>query len=80
MSGEIRRVKRELAYEGTVLKVYKDYMEFEDGGTQVWDYIHHNGAAAVLPVLDDGRILLVEQYRNAWDRVRRARAGGGDGL
>lgn len=68
MSGEIRRVKRELAYEGTVLKVYRDYMEFENGGAEVWDYIHHNGAAAVLPVLDDGRILLVAQYRSALDR------------
>ena len=68
MSGEIRRVKRELAYEGTVLKVYKDYMEFENGGSEVWDYIHHNGAAAVLPVLDDGRVLLVSQYRSSVDR------------
>lgn len=68
MSEEIRRVKRELAYHGTVVDVYKDYMEFENGGTEVWDYIHHNGAAAVIPVLDDGRILMVTQYRNALDR------------
>lgn len=68
MSGEIRRVKRELAYKGTVLNVYKDYMEFENGNTEEWDYIHHNGAAAVLPVLDDGRIVMVSQFRNALDR------------
>ncbi len=68
MSEEIRRVKRELAYHGTVIDVYKDYMEFENGGTEEWDYIHHNGAAAVIPVLDDGRILMVTQYRNALDR------------
>ncbi|MEZ3434625.1 MAG: NUDIX hydrolase [Lachnospiraceae bacterium] len=69
MSGEIRRVKRELAYHGTVIDVYKDYMEFENGGTEEWDYIHHNGAAAVVPVLDDGRLLMVTQYRNALDRL-----------
>ena len=68
MSGEIRRTKRELAYEGTVLKVYRDYMEFANGNTEEWDYIHHNGAAAVLPVLDDGRIVMVSQFRNALDR------------
>lgn len=68
MSEEIRRVKRELAYTGTVIEVYKDYMEFEDGKTAEWDYIHHNGAAAVVPVLDDGRILMVTQYRNALER------------
>ena len=33
MAEEIRRVKRELAYEGTVLKVYCDHMEFENGNT-----------------------------------------------
>lgn len=68
MSDEIRRVKRELAYTGTVVEVYKDYMEFADGKTAEWDYIHHNGAAAVVPVLDDGRILMVTQYRNALER------------
>lgn len=68
MSGEIRRIKRELAYTGTVVEVYKDYMEFADGKTAEWDYIHHNGAAAVVPVLDDGRILMVTQYRNALER------------
>lgn len=68
MSDEVRRVKRELAYEGTVVKVYKDYMEFANGAEEVWDYIHHDGAAAVVPVLDDGRILMVTQYRNALER------------
>ena len=43
MSEEIRRVKRELAYHGTVVDVYKDYMEFANGSTEEWDYIHHNG-------------------------------------
>ncbi len=68
MDGKIRRVKRELAYEGTVIKVYRDYMEFENGTEEEWDYIHHNGAAAVIPVLEDGRILMVRQYRSALDR------------
>ncbi len=68
MSEEIRRVKRELAYHGTVVDVYKDYMEFANGSTEEWDYIHHNGAAAVIPVMEDGRILMVTQFRNALDR------------
>ena len=34
----------------------------------MWDYIQHNGAAAVVPILDNGKILLVRQYRNALDR------------
>lgn len=41
----------------------------EDGThTAVWDFIRHKGAAAVVPVTDDGRILMVRQYRNALER------------
>lgn len=68
MSDEIKRTGRELVYEGAILKVYKDHMEFANGNTADWDYIHHDGAAAVVPVLDDGRILMVSQYRNALER------------
>ena len=68
MSDEVRRIKRELVHEGKIIKVYKDHMEFANGNHSEWDFIHHNGAAAVVPVMDDGRILMVSQYRNALDR------------
>lgn len=64
---KIRRTKRELAYEGTILKVYRDFVETK-GHAAVWDYIHHDGAAAVLPIADNGEILMVRQYRNALNR------------
>lgn len=63
----VKRLKRELAYQGTILKVYRDYVD-ANGNKAVWDYIHHDGAAAVVPVTEDGRILMVRQYRNALDR------------
>ena len=63
----IRRKSRELVYEGTILKVYKDYMEHGDKEA-VWDFIHHDGAAAVLAIAEDGKIIMVRQYRNALDR------------
>ena len=68
MSEDVKRMGRELAYQGTVLKVYKDHMKFSNGNTEDWDFIHHDGAAAVIPVMDDGKILMVKQYRNALDR------------
>lgn len=36
--------------------------------TVVWDFIKHKGAAAVVPVTEDGKILMVRQYRNALER------------
>ena len=68
MSEDVKRMGRELAYQGTVLKVYKDHMKFSNGNTEDWDFIHHDGAAAVIPVMDDGKILMVKQYRNALGR------------
>ena len=69
MSDEVKRVGRELVYQGAILEVYKDHMEFSNGNTAKWDFIRHDGAAAVVPVMEDGRILMVSQYRNALERM-----------
>ena len=66
---EIKRRKRELVYQGAVLNVYRDQVELPNGNVAEWDYIHHDGAAAVVPVTEDGKILMVRQYRNALDRA-----------
>ncbi len=65
--GEFRRVNRELSYQGKILKVYTDRVEV-NGHDSNWDFIHHDGGAAVVPVTDEGKIILVRQYRNALDR------------
>lgn len=65
--GGFKRIKRELAYQGTIMKIYKDYIEV-NGHEAVWDFFHHNGGAAVVPVTKEGKILMVRQYRNAIDR------------
>ena len=69
MEKEMTRVKRIRMYQGAIVDVYRDYMQFSNGNTEEWDYIHHRGAAAVVPVTDDGRIIMVRQYRNALERV-----------
>ena len=68
MSSEIKRTGRELVHKGAIIDVYTDHMEFPNGHHADWDFIHHDGAAAVVPVLPDGRILMVRQFRNALDR------------
>ena len=63
----VQRLKRELKYQGTILKIYEDTV-IANGHEAHWDFIHHDGAAAVVPVRDDGKILMVRQYRNDLDR------------
>ena len=61
------RLSRELKYKGTVISIYQDKV-IANGNEALWDFIHHDGAAAVVPVTEDGKILMVRQYRNALDR------------
>ena len=67
-SEQIKRLKRELKFKGTILEFYQDTMEINGDHTAVWDFIKHKGAAAVVPVTEDGKILMVRQYRNALER------------
>lgn len=69
-TGHLRRLSRSLAYSGSVVDVYQDTMELPDGCIQKWDFVCHKkgGGACIVPVLADGRILMVRQYRPAIDR------------
>ncbi len=64
----VKRLKREIRAKGAVIELYKDTVEV-NGTIAEWDYIHHDGAAAVVAVNDDGKLVMVRQYRNALDRA-----------
>ena len=69
MIDRVKRLGRELVYKGSILDIYKDIMQLPNGNTEEWDFVAHRmGAAAVLPVRPDGRIVMVRQYRNALER------------
>lgn len=63
----VERLNRELKYQGTILKIYEDTVRV-NGHEARWDFIHHDGAAAVVAVTKEGKLLMVRQYRNALDR------------
>ena len=77
MAEELRRLNRELMYHGTIVDFYKDTIEVPNGNVVEWDFIGHKGAAAVLPVREDGKLLMVRQYRNALDRYTLEIPAGG---
>jgi ADP-ribose pyrophosphatase len=63
------RIDGETVYEGRFLKVERDRIKLPDGSTSHREYIRHPGAVVILPLLDDGRILLERQFRYPNDRV-----------
>ena len=52
-------------YSGKIFDVVKQNVQLPNGKTTDRDLIVHGGASAILPVFDDGRILLVRQFREA---------------
>jgi len=60
-----RLLSSEKVYEGRIWDVVSDSFQLnEDGNALTRDYIDHPGAVAVLPMNDDGEILLIKQYRH----------------
>lgn len=51
------------AYEGDFLKVQRDTVRLPDGKTTSREYIRHPGAVVVIPLFDDGTVLLERQFR-----------------
>jgi len=50
-------------YDGTLLKVHRDLVRLPDGSQGAREYIRHPGAVAVVPLFDDGAVLLERQFR-----------------
>ncbi len=68
MSARAKVLSSRIVYSGPVFGVQHDRV-IEPGGIQVTrDVVTHSGSVVVLPVLADGRILLVRQYRYAIGR------------
>jgi ADP-ribose pyrophosphatase len=59
---ETRKSREQLA-DGVLLKVYRDTVVLTDGRESVREWVRHPGAAAVVPVFDDGSTVLVRQFR-----------------
>ena len=57
------RTAGESILEGRFLKARRDQVRLPDGGTSTREYIVHPGAVVVVPLLDDGRVVLERQYR-----------------
>lgn len=77
MEQEYKRLKRELLQKGSITSYYQDTVRLPNGKLVKWDFVGHRGAAAVVPVTKEGKILMVRQYRNALDRYTLEIPAGG---
>jgi ADP-ribose pyrophosphatase len=64
-----RFVSGEQVFKGALLDVRRDVVAMPDGARATREYVVHPGAVVVVPVLDDGRLVLERQYRYPVGRV-----------
>ena len=64
-----RRVRSESVYEGHFLKVRRDEIRLPNGKTAWREHVVHPGAVMIVPITDDGLLIVERQYRYPLDRV-----------
>ena len=52
-------------FKGSFLDVRKDKVIFSNGSSSTREWINHPGASVIIPILPDGRVCLIRQYRYA---------------
>lgn len=62
-SGSLGKVKQ--IYRGRVVNLNVETVTLPNGATVELEVIRHQGAAAVVPLKDDGSVILIRQYRHA---------------
>ena len=50
-------------YDGNFLDVRKDIVNLPDGKTSTREWINHPGAACIIPLMPNGKLALIKQYR-----------------
>ncbi|MGQ0547772.1 MAG: NUDIX domain-containing protein, partial [Betaproteobacteria bacterium] len=61
---EERFVSGALVFDGALLEVRRDVVRLPDGAQAMREYIRHPGAVAIVPLFDDGTVLLERQFRD----------------
>jgi ADP-ribose pyrophosphatase len=62
-------IASEQLFKGNFLHAKRDTVRLPDGKSATREYVVHPGAVVVVPLLDDGRVVMVRQYRYPIERV-----------
>ena len=63
------RVSSEEIYAGKIVHLFRDIVCLPDGKEAVREVMRHPGAAAIVPLTDDGNVICVRQYRYPFSSV-----------
>jgi ADP-ribose pyrophosphatase len=60
--------RAETIYQAKVFRLCRETVTLPNGVTTTVDVIHHPGSSAVVPLLADGRVVMIRQYRHSLRR------------
>ena len=60
-----KKLSSEQIFDGKVVKLFVDRVELPDGKEAIREIVRHPGAVCVIPVTDEGDVIMVKQYRYA---------------
>ena len=64
-----RRLERKILRKSNILTYCVDTVELPDGNVAEYDVMLHNGGVAVIAITGEGKMVMVRQYRHAFDRI-----------
>lgn len=59
----------EMVFRGTFLNISRDLVRLANGAQVTREYIRHSGAVMIIPLLDNGKVLMERQFRTPMQRV-----------
>ena len=69
MELEEKKLSSEEIFDGVAIHLFRDEILLPNGNKGVREVIRHPGAVCVVPVTDDGKVIFVNQFRYAFNKV-----------
>jgi len=66
---EKAKVETKQIFKGKVFTLQRDRLYFDDHPPHDWDLIVHPGAVAIIPIANNGNIVLIKQWRRAINKI-----------
>lgn len=63
-----KTIEREQIFSGRMIDLYLDQVELPNGAKSSREIVRHPGAVAIIPITEEGKIVLVEQYRKPLEK------------
>ena len=64
-----KTISVEKIYDGKIINVTRETAELENGEKAIREVVHHSGGVCVVPLTDEGEVLLVKQFRYPYKEV-----------